>query len=416
MLTKTIKPVSPKVKRIKIKRPVITPLDELKRVMHKYLYLKDDSYIDVTLGAAFANRLDAKPLWMYLVGAPGTGKTDLIQAMDEHSSTFSISTLTSKTLASGYKEDQSKSRVKKPDEDHSLLPHLNNKVVLIKEFSTILKLNVPERDAIFAQLRDIFDGVYHFNCGTKRQTYKSQFGIIGAVTPIIDTMDQSNVSVGARFLTTRMPDLNEEDKYRIMEMMRRKKNNSEKERALKLAVHDVLNQTVVEPMMSKEYSDFIMDAAFIVATARSEVKRDKRRTITATPIIEAPSRPFGQITSWTLGISMARQHQYMVREDLLPALGAAMHSIPPIRLTLLNKLAEVYPNTLSVKDASKYVAIDARSTHDVLGDLECLGLLELKQKGGPKVAAQWACTSGTYEKMTNLKNVYTATESDLNVG
>ena len=54
-------------------------LEELKSVFNRWLYLEDDTVVDLVLACVVANQLSGKPLWMYLVGEAGSGKTALLE-------------------------------------------------------------------------------------------------------------------------------------------------------------------------------------------------------------------------------------------------------------------------------------------------------------------------------------------------
>ena len=77
-------------------------LKACKNVCHKWLVINDDTYIDVQFGVYFANQfLDSKPNWVYIVGPPGSGKTEILQAWDGHEKIYPLSNLTANTLISG---------------------------------------------------------------------------------------------------------------------------------------------------------------------------------------------------------------------------------------------------------------------------------------------------------------------------
>jgi hypothetical protein len=56
-------------------------LEEAVAVFQRWLWLPDASAVYATLGAAAANYLDGTPVWLLLVGPPGSGKTELLGAL-----------------------------------------------------------------------------------------------------------------------------------------------------------------------------------------------------------------------------------------------------------------------------------------------------------------------------------------------
>ena len=69
------------------------------------------------------------------------------------------------------------------DNDPSLIPKLDGKVLVIKDFTVILKERHEIASAILSQLRDAFDGSIRKAFGTgKDKKYNAKFGVIAAVT------------------------------------------------------------------------------------------------------------------------------------------------------------------------------------------------------------------------------------------
>ncbi|MCH6574633.1 MAG: DUF2877 domain-containing protein [Bacteroidetes bacterium] len=88
--------------------------------------------------------------------------------------------------------------------DPSLIPKLNGKVLVIKDFTTILGMHQGSKEEIFSQLRDVYDGSFDKQYGNGiRMIYKSKFGILAGVTPAIDGQASLHASMGERFLKFR---------------------------------------------------------------------------------------------------------------------------------------------------------------------------------------------------------------------
>jgi len=108
-----------------------------------------------------------------------------------------LSSLTPSSLVSGYAtEDKS---------DPSLLPLLDGKVMVVKEFSTILGLGDLTLRKIMGDLRDAFDGSFSKSSGTVGfRAYKSKFGFLSAVTPKIESYQEKFQELGERMLAIRI--------------------------------------------------------------------------------------------------------------------------------------------------------------------------------------------------------------------
>ena len=109
-----------------------TALDDFKVTCHKHMVMSNDEYIDVVFGVVLANRLDSKPVWLYLVIPPGGGKTEVLQALDGPGrEIYALSILTPQTLISGQ-------ILKRGQHDPSLLPKLDGKTLVLKDFTAML--------------------------------------------------------------------------------------------------------------------------------------------------------------------------------------------------------------------------------------------------------------------------------------
>src|SRR6185295_20396517 len=89
----------------------------------------------------------------------------------------------------------------------SLIPRLNEKVLVIKDFTSILGMNDNDKEEIFSILRDAYDGFCGkvFGNGVER-SYKSRFTVIAAVTPSIYDLGPRHSALGERFLKFMMGD------------------------------------------------------------------------------------------------------------------------------------------------------------------------------------------------------------------
>ncbi|MCK4417782.1 MAG: toprim domain-containing protein, partial [Candidatus Latescibacteria bacterium] len=107
-------------------------LETVKTAFQKWLYIEDSELliIDVMLAAILANRLSGDPIWLFIVAPPGGAKTEILRSLEDYTAEiYTISTLTENALISGKQTDKF---------DPSLLPHLDKKVLVIKDFTAIL--------------------------------------------------------------------------------------------------------------------------------------------------------------------------------------------------------------------------------------------------------------------------------------
>lgn len=138
-------------------------------------------------------KLSEEPLWFFVFGPPSSGKTVAIDAIDaDKEGTFAVNKLSS--FFSGWKDDP------KDDKDHSLLPLINHRLLLIKDFTSIITMGAQAQDNFFGQLRDISDGKTTVSYGNSapRQYDGISFGIVAGVTDEIHALNRAEL--GERFL------------------------------------------------------------------------------------------------------------------------------------------------------------------------------------------------------------------------
>ena len=168
-------------------------LKEVKEAAKRFLLLEDDNIIDVATAVYVANKFDSDPLWIFLCGPPSSAKTEILRAMDGHDNVILLSSMTSSTLISG--------KTIKGQGNQSLLPKLNGKLLIIKDFGTILTMYREARGEIFAQLREVYDGQFAKAFGTGETiSWKGKVGLLAATTPVIDKYMSVNAMLGERFL------------------------------------------------------------------------------------------------------------------------------------------------------------------------------------------------------------------------
>ncbi|MGD9107425.1 MAG: hypothetical protein PVJ87_11360, partial [Desulfobacterales bacterium] len=166
-------------------------LSDLKKLFKKHLSLDDYQIIDVIMAVVVANFFQTDPLWLLIIGASSSAKTELLNTLDGLQFTYFISDMTTKTLISG-------------KENASLLPELNNKIVIMKDFTTILSKRADDLKIIMAQWREVYDGKVSNMYGTggtsAKVVWTGHVGLVGACTPVYDRKHGVISQMGERFL------------------------------------------------------------------------------------------------------------------------------------------------------------------------------------------------------------------------
>jgi len=312
----------------------MTQLDKFIKVCKKYLYIKDTEYIDVTFGVIFANRLDSEPVWLYLVGPPSSGKTDMANALYESSEIVAVDKINKTSLVSGY------GKKKEP----SLLPKLANKILVIKDFTAMLNMRYNDLMEVLGLLRAAYDGRLEIAFGTGVVRCKGRFGVIACVTNAIDKHIGLLSDLGERFVTYRMPRISKfEEAKRCMKAMNNE-SLQEKEKEISEAALRVLEQQP-NPASISEYDKLrILKVSQIAALARCSIHRDRRTQELEIPSPEAAIRLSEQLANLAVGIAMAREKKKVTKEEIGLVQRVAVYSMSEKRLSIMKSLLHYYPD------------------------------------------------------------------------
>ena len=171
-------------------------IDDVLTVLQKWLWIEDRAGLECILAVAVASQLPGDPLWAFVVDPPGALKTEICRSL-KASWVYNLDTLTPESLVSGFRSKKGRTV--------DILADLNGKLLVIKDFTTILQKQAERRDELFGRLRAAYDGelVIAYGSGAGRVARQATFGIIAAVTPMIDEYMTIHALLGERFISIR---------------------------------------------------------------------------------------------------------------------------------------------------------------------------------------------------------------------
>jgi len=352
--------------------------DKVCEVYRKWLHLPSTEVLDVMFGTMIANRLDGDPLWLFLVAPPGGTKTELLNSISSAPNTVTTSSLTSKSLVSGANTVGGG--------DPSLIPKLDHKVLLIKDFTTILNINVIERDSIFGILRDAYDGKTEKDFGNGiHRSYVSKFGIISGVTPAIELYTEGSTSLGERFLRYDIP-IPHDAKGRHAYLLRAEQNAG-KETLMRKELADIGTAVLSHnfehiPIIDDKLKNQTIALAQFLAKMRGTVVRDKfTREITHSAFSELGTRIVKQFTKLMYGIGMYRNVS-MVDDDIYAIVKhMALSTIPQRLEKIVRYMYENDPEcSYKVEDFTKLLKLPSLTCSRLLENLDMLGIVDQRHE------------------------------------
>ncbi|MFC1486037.1 winged helix-turn-helix domain-containing protein, partial [Candidatus Latescibacterota bacterium] len=369
-----------KTNALSSKKKVIEGLGRVKSVAHSYLALEDDNFIDFSLAVVIANRFDGEPLFGGLIAPPASAKTEILRAFDGHSCIQMLSNITPQTLISGWSTKKG---------NQSLLPRINGKVLVIKEFTTILHKRYEARAEILAQFREMYDGRVTGSYGTGETVdWTGKVGILFAVTPVIDSHLPFMQALGERFVYYRIYD--ENDAAIADCALENALGESGHRKALRTAVHAFLNcfEARIEPRVDvdENVKAGLRALSILTVKARTSIPRDRynKSEITLLPSPEHPARIIKQLTLLGLGLSTIRGVDCIDAGVYDIVKKVAHDTIPPLRHRILSTVFEMYSEKnewSTIRDIEERSGIPSSTQRYHLEDLRMLGLLDSKRDG-----------------------------------
>jgi hypothetical protein len=359
------------VPRVDIGAPV--SLADVRAVVAKWLLIEDQTLVPIFFGTVFAHlHNEDEPVWTMIIGPPGSAKTEFLLALRGLEETYYLSELTARTFASG---------LDRPGKaDPSLLHRLSNQILIFKDFTTVLELRHEDRTAIFAQLREIYDGNYSKDWGTGRSLkWQGRLGFIAGVTAAIDSHQAAMAVLGERFITYR-PKMGGR-KSVAHKAARQRGQRGVLQAELRDYFHRFISQrrSVPVPAFGDGVIDTIVDAADLVTRARSGVERDRySRDLQYQPEPESPARLTKILCNLAVGIAVAHDSPTVSKRELALVVRLALDSIPAVRRSVLTKLVDL--GDLDTTEIGTATHLPTTTVKRALEDMEALGLMD-RHKG-----------------------------------
>jgi hypothetical protein len=378
----------------------VIPVKRLQIAAASLLTLTDPAIVDITLAVVIANELEGDPVWLGIVSPPSNGKTELTSAASRTPRTSLLSSLTPRTLVSGQKSEPG---VKKPKEP-SQLDSLNNKTLILKDFTTILTLRRDDRNEIFGILREVYDGKVVKSFGTgKVYTWTGKMGLLFGVTPTIDRHWSVLAALGERFLFYRLRSGEKEHRREQAlkalhaageEMHLRKELGQAMQQSYK-AGHEWYGQNKVT--IPSTVIETLIILADLTAKGRTPVLRDgQTRAVISPPEPEGPGRLVKQLRQLALALSIIHGKQEPGEEELAILRKVARDTMPPSRMRVLAALAK--GGWMTPTEIEKAAGLPHTTTLRELEDYAMLDMVERKNE-------KWQLTPDT-QKDINESGIF----------
>ena len=133
-------------------------------IFKKYLHIPDTRIIDLILAVALTIKIKGTKIWIIIVGPSGDTKTALVSSLEGIGilRVIKLDQLTRNTLASGAIDR----KTGKPVEDMGSKINHNDVMFLIPDLASLISKRCDEKNEIWGQLRNLYDGFISKDTGT----------------------------------------------------------------------------------------------------------------------------------------------------------------------------------------------------------------------------------------------------------
>lgn len=372
-------------------QPIRTKYSEVMEDLKRFKVKTNEQFLDIfdcMLATAFVSHLEGDPVWLFIVAAPGAGKTTLTNMLLGCEHTYHISKVTATQLVSG--------RNSKSGQDPSLIPRLNNLTLIIKDYTEIIDMGGGEQAELLSVLRGAYDRtlVRDYGTGISRR-YTSKFSIVAGVTGKIYQTTQA--SLGERFLRIHLDPMSGKDTdAQILAAMEAAQDRPDLGMQLAPYVSAYLNylkDTVdCPPRLTKAQQLKIAPIVKVVAHFRTATALGREREdLEAPPDIETGSRTAVQLQKLATGLAVIHQKK-TVDEHIFNKIRRVARDTCRGYYQDMVRLCAENPQGLTVKEFGQVLSLansPIRRKLAVLKQLEMLKQVPVKDGRSGRPEERW---------------------------
>jgi hypothetical protein len=333
---------------------------------------QDIESLEIILASMLDRKVLGDPLWLFVVAPPGSTKTEILRSIyGLKSIAYHLSSLTSKTIISG-RENKQGNIVK------GIYSKINGKVVIIPELSEVLSKTRDERNAIFAQFRDLYDGrcVYGYGTTDEPIAVDCNIGLVCGATSAVDMYGSVHAVLGERFLKVR-PQFNRElAKNRALE---NQKQLTWMRQQLALEAENFFTKLHInEPTISDEQAKKIGNLGEFTGYVRTTVTNlgfNEFDTSEWQPEPEFPTRISQQLQKLAKCLAIIRGKDEVTDDEIKTLSRVAKDSCIPNRLRTLEVIHR-HTEPQTIQQIAKETGLDFKKARNSLEALSVIKMLE----------------------------------------
>ena len=349
------------------------PVNAVLEMFHKWYYIEEDYSILGPIAFVISNYLPGDHDVCFLVGPSGSTKTTTLRSFGETANDFvyPVSSITEKTLVSGLPESK------------DLIPRLNGRAVIIKDFTSIASKKDDSQAQIFADIREITDGYIkkEFGNGVIKEYHGINSSFLCACTNIIERQYSMHSQLGQRAIFMR-------PRNDPVEARKRATQNRGHEDVIRSEIHEVMIKFIREmharidigmlPTVPDWFDEKMGSLYDFLAIVRTQIHKDFHGNIDEIPEPEFPTRiamtltKLCEIHGLIFGRSELNESDYNFGKRII------LDNVPTQRLQLLKVIGDEWSSTASL---AKMARLPTASSKRILDELQALGIVDRLPKG-----------------------------------
>lgn len=351
----------------------------------------------VTVSSSFVNPV---MLWLLLVGVPSSGKTDLVRLVKDAECTYYLDNLTQNAFISG-------ERATKSNKVHDLLPLVDKKCLIIKDWTSIFSLDEKMTKKLLGDLVGIYDKEFtKFSSRRGNISYTSVFSQLGAITPSTLNKHTNYLNmVGPRFLCYTLPPTDPSKRNTSYDFIFSEKDRSQVELEARKYVSSYITQIVMKPFEIKPFSSevrkYLRLAAELMsscrgivllqsATFQNENGEDIRYYEVLDIQIEEPWRAVQQLIELSRYLAHVVGKTEIGIDDLEIIKEVVISSMPADRSQALRSIQK-HQGIITAKELADLSEKSTKTSRRLLDELSALKVLD-KNKGEGSIATDYRIT------------------------
>lgn len=274
---------------------MIKEVDAYLRTLNENFVIDDWEGVILFLAAVAAHWVPGNMLWFRIIGASGSGKSELLRSLEYNiDDVVSADSFTPGAIRGGYVKDTPR-----------MLELWNRKIVVTKDFASMITKKKEDKSETFGLLRSAWDGTLSAFYGSDDSHVKLNFNFdwIVASTPHIERQRSLEAELGSRFVDMKWRTPVDENAA-ILSAMNGDSSSASVREKLGKELLDIVASVKKTDIPTSEIPEWLPQMAGIAAKLRTPVYRDAKHEIYDIPTPEIGTRLGQNMQRITKGLSL----------------------------------------------------------------------------------------------------------------